>query len=291
MRNPRPILSFGTLVLLVVLTLGLFTAPANAQYRRWGRYREMTPETAQQQEAMKKAIVPGFDEDVFTFARLKFGDVERGYRYGNGREWDDDSPDADYILTFRMYQVTSLAVRPGLNVIDITTKDLEKYPFVYMAAAGRLVLRDSEVEDLRKYLLNGGFLMADDFWGDEQWAHFYAQIKRVFPKREPVELTLEHPIFHTVFNFKKEPQMPSVGAFYRYRVAYEPGWPYYIKDHGPHYYAVYDDKLRMMAIICHNNHYGDGWEHEGDDESYFDYFSEPQAYPMFINILSYTMSH
>jgi len=113
----------------------------------------VNPETEREQEAMKQAIRPGFEEDVFTFARLKFGDVETGYRYGNGREWDDDSPDADYNLTFRMYQVTSLVVRPGLNVIDITTKDLEKYPFVYMAAAGRLVLLDSEVQDLRKYLL------------------------------------------------------------------------------------------------------------------------------------------
>jgi hypothetical protein len=290
MRKPSAILSILRLALPLVLTLGLFPGPANAQFRRW-RYRDVTPETAQQQDEMKKAISPGFDEDVFTFARLKFGDVETGYRYGNGREWDDDSPEADYLLSFRMYQVTSLKVRPGLNVIDITTKDLEKYPFVYMAAAGRLVLRDSEAADLRKYLLNGGFMMVDDFWGDEQWGHFHAQIKRVFPNREPVELSLDHPIFHTVFDFKKKPQMPSVGAFFRYRDSFEPGWPYYIKDHGPHYYAIYDDNNRMMAIICHNNHYGDGWEHEGDDESYFDIFSEPQAYPMFINILNYTMSH
>lgn len=291
MRNPRSILSFGIMALAVGLTLGPFMLPVNAQYRGWGRFREMNPETEREQEAMKQAILPGFDGDVFTFARLKFAEVETGYRYGNGREWDDDSPEADYNITFRMYQVTSLIVRPGVNVIDITTQDLEKYPFVYLAAAGRLVLLDSEVQDLRKYLLNGGFLMADDFWGDEQWAHFYAQIKRVFPKREPVELTLDHPIFHTVFNFKKEPQMPSVGAYFRYRDSFEPGWPYYLKDHGPHYYALYDDQHRMMAIICHNNHYGDGWEHEGDDESYFDTFSEPQAYPMFINILNYAMSH
>ena len=291
MRNPRAILSFWALALGVGLTLVVSFLPASAQYRRWARFRDLNPETEREQEAMKQAIRPGFEEDVFTFARLKFGDVETGYRYGNGREWDDDSPDADYNLTFRMYQVTSLVVRPGLNVIDITTRDLEKYPFVYMAAAGRLVLLDSEVVDLRKYLLNGGFLMVDDFWGDEQWAHFYAQIRRVFPKREPEELTLDHQIFHTVFNFKKEPQMPSVGAYFRYRDSFEPGWPYYLKDHGPHYYGLYDDRHRMMAIICHNNHYGDGWEHEGDDKSYFDNFSEPQAYPMFINILSYAMSH
>ena len=292
MRISRVIPAFWTVALAVSLCLAGFLGSLHAQYRRYGRrYRDITPETAEQQEQMKKAILPGFEEDVFTFARLKFSQTEQGYGFGNSREWDDDSPEADYNVSFRVYQVTSLKVRPGLNIIDITTKDLEKYPFVYLASAGRLVLEDSEVADLRKYLLNGGFLMADDFWGDEQWDHFYAQIKRVFPHWKPVELTLEHPIFHTVYNFKKEPQMPSVGVFFRYRDSYEPGWPYYIKDHGPHYYGIFDDKNRMMAIICHNNHYGDGWEHEGDDESYFDTFSEPMAYPMFLNILTYAMSH
>ena len=78
-----------------------------------------------------------------------------------------------------------------------------------------MVLTDEEAAALRKYLLNGGFVMADDFWGDEQWAHFYEQIKRVFPDREPVEMNLDHRIFHTVFDFKKLPQIPSVGAYLR----------------------------------------------------------------------------
>ncbi|HLX71442.1 MAG TPA: DUF4159 domain-containing protein, partial [Verrucomicrobiae bacterium] len=81
------------------------------------------------------------------------------------------------------------------------------------------------------------------------------------------------------------------GAFMRYHVSYDPGWPYDEKGHDPHYYGVYDDKNRMMMLICFNNHFGDGWEHEGDDQSYFDIFSEPMGYPMLINILVYAMSH
>jgi len=277
---------------LVILLIPL---PSSAQYRRsewqFGRsYGLDSPEAMREQEMMQKALVPGFEEDTFTFARLKFGADTRAW-FGRGRLWDDDCPEADLNLTYRLFQVTSICIRPGLHFVDITTKDLEKYPFVYLAAAGRLVLSDSEVTDLRRYLLNGGFLMADDFWGDEQWAHFRDQFKRVFPNREPEELTLEHQIFRCVYTFKKQPQMPSVGAFFRYGIAYDPGWPYYLKNHDPHYYALYDDKHRMIAIICHNNHYGDGWEHESDDESYFKIFSEPMAYPMFINILEYAMTH
>jgi hypothetical protein len=279
---------------LVVILAALALIPAGAQYRRGGGFRRnyeiRDPQKLKEQELMDKALNPAFREDVFTFARLKFG-ADDDYRFGGGRRWDDDTPEADLNLIFRLYQVTSLKVRPGLNFIDITTRDLANYPFVYLASAGRAVFTDEEAAALRQYLSSGGFLMADDFWGDDQWAHFHEQLKRVFPHLEPVELTLEDRIFHTVFDFKKQPQIPSVGAYLRTGQSYDPGWPYYQRDRDPHYYALYDDKRRMMALICHNNHYGDGWEHEGDDESYFDRFSEPMAYPMLINILVYTMAH
>ncbi len=286
--------SYNSAVRWVVVLAALALLSVEAQYRGGGRFRQdyeiWDPGRIKEQEMMEKALNPEFREDVFTFARLKF-QPDRGSRFGGGRLWDDDTPEADLNLIFRLHEVTSLKVRPGLNFIDITTKDLVKYPFVYLAAAGRVVLSDEEAAALRQYLLNGGFIMADDFWGDAQWTHFHEQLKQVFPNREPVELTLDHRIFHTVFDFKKEPQIPSVGAYLRTGESYDPGWPYYQKNQDPHYYALYDDKQRMIALICHNNHYGDGWEHEGDDETYFDRFSEPMAYPMLINILVYTMAH
>jgi hypothetical protein len=278
----------------VLLLVAAAVLSARAQFFGGGRFHRTfeirDPELIREQEEMQKAVAPGFSEDVFTFARLKFG-ADADYRFGGGRIWDDDTPEADLSLTYRLYQVTSLKVRPGLNYVDITAKDLPNHPFVYAAAAGRMVLTDDEVAALRAYLLNGGFLMVDDFWGDDQWQHFYGQIKRIFPDREPAELTLDHRIFHTVFDFKREPQIPSVGAFLRDQQSFDPGWPYFEKGHDPHYYAVYDDKQRMVMLICHNNHFGDGWEHETDDHTYFDRFSEPQAYPMFINILVYAMTH
>jgi hypothetical protein len=279
---------------LIVVLAALALLSADAQYggrRRFRRNDEfLEPERIKEQEMMQKAINLEFQEDVFTFARLKF-EADSDYRYGGGRMWDDDTPDADLNLTFRLHEVTSLKVRPGLNFIDITTKDLANYPFVYLASAGRVIFSDEEVAALRQYLLNGGFIMADDFWGDDAWEHSYEQMKRIFPEREPVELSLDHRIFHTVFDFKKEPQIPSVGAYMRTGQSFDPGWPYSQKDENPHYYAIYDDKQRMVALLCHNNHFGDGWEHEGDDEGYFDNFSEPMAYPMLINVLVYTMAH
>jgi len=286
--------SYKHAVRWVVVLAALVLLSAEAQWRGGGRFRRgyeiRDPERIKEQEMMEKALNPDSREDVFTFARLKF-QADRDWRFGGGRLWDDDAPEADLNLIFRLHEVTSLKVRPGLNFIDITAKDLANYPFVYLASAGRAIFTDEEVAALRQYLLSGGFVMADDFWGDDQWAHFHEQLKRVFPEREPVELTLDHRIFHTVFDFKKQPQIPSVGAYLRTGQSYDPGWPFYQKNEDPHYYAIYDDKQRMIALLCHNNHYGDGWEHEGDDETYFDRFSEPMAYPMLINILVYTMAH
>ncbi len=283
---------------LTLLLIALLIYSAHAQFggggRRGGRGRRgyfyLNPERVKEQEIMTKALDPAFTNDVFTFARLKFS-ADLGARYGGGRLWDDDAPDAELNLIFRLYQVTSLKVRPGMNFVDITVADLPDYPFVYLAAGGRLVLNEDEASALRNHLLNGGFLMVDDFWGDDQWHHFYSQIKKVFPDREPVELTLDHPIFHNVYPFTKEPQIPSAGSAARYNLSYDPEWTYEEKNHDPHYYAIYDDKQRIMVLACHNNHFGDGWEHEGDDIDYFKTYSMGMAYPMFLNIITYAMEH
>src|SRR5882724_2044606 len=275
--------------------LALLILSANAQNPgisrpRFGRsYGTTNPYAIEEQEMMQKALTPGFEEDSFTFARLKF-DTDMGGRYGRGRRgWQDDAPEADLSLTYRLFQVTTFKIHPGLNYVDITPKELAKYPFVYVAGAGAMAFSDADAGLMRRYLLNGGFMMADDFWGDEAWTHFYAEMKRIFPDREPVELTVDHPIFHSVYPFAKEPQIPSVPYFWR-QTSYDPA-DYFTKDHSPHFYAIFDDKNRMMALICHNNHFGDGWEHESENEDYFKMYSEPMGYPMFINILEYTMTH
>ena len=171
----------------------------------------------------------------------------------------------------------------------LTDPDLTNYPFIYIVEPGGLVFREEEVTALRKYLLNGGFLMVDDFWGEQEWANFYYQIKRVFPNREPVELDISHPIFHAVFDLKKKPQVPGIDVALQ-------GRPYGItweREDAKEvdYRAMFDDKGRMMAIFCHNTDLGDGWEREADNEWYFRTFSEPKAYPMGINIVFYAMTH
>jgi hypothetical protein len=143
---------------------------------------------------------------------------------------------------------------------------------------------------LRQYLLAGGFLMVDDFWGLEEWRNVYDQMSKVFPDREPRELPLSHEIFHLVYDLKRKPQVPDIRAWssghrFEYRHGYTGG------DEEPHFQAYYDDRNRIVALLCHNNDLGDGWEREGANHEYFQEFSVPWSYPMGINILTYAMTH
>ena len=252
-----------------------------------------------------------FEHDEFTFVRLNYSFREYGARGGgrgrSGRSIDPfyggsgyggaiirgpgtDFPDSDDNFSFRLQQLTSLKVNPKPVVIKLDDPKLFDYPFVYMVDVGSLTLYPEEIVALRRYFDNGGFLMVDDFWGDREYAIFYQEIKKVFPDREPVELDLDHPIFHTVYDIKEKPQIPRIEIGIRSRttgVTWEGG----ADTVTPHIQGIFDDNGRMMVIICHNTDLGDGWEREGIDEWYFREFSEKKAYPMGINIVVYALTH
>src|SRR5260370_30465749 len=140
----------------VVVLATLVLLSAEAQWRGGGRFRRgyeiRDPERVKEQEMMEKALNPEFREDVFTFARLKF-EADRDWRFGGGRLWDDDAPEADLNLIFRLHEVTSLTLRPGLNFIYITTQHLANYPFVYLASAGGAIFVGTADAPLPPYVL------------------------------------------------------------------------------------------------------------------------------------------
>jgi hypothetical protein len=235
-----------------------------------------------------------FSQEIFTFVRIQYSSgYGRGFGgRGRGRgAWAIDYPDADLNFSYRLHQLTSLEVNPDGLVLELTDPRLFEYPFIHINPGDpvSVVFTEEEVKCLRTYLLNGGFLFVTDFWGEDEWLDFYSQMKRVFPDREPLELSLDHPIFHCVFDLKQKPQVPSIEAAMRGRDA---GITWERPDAvEPHYWAYFDDKGRMVALICHNTDLTDGWEREGDNEWYFREFAEKKAYPMGINIIFYAMTH
>ena len=233
---------------------------------------------------------PGFERDVFTFVRIRYSTHYGGSR--RSRKWATDFPDADLNFSYRLQQMTSLKVDPEPKVLEITDPLLTRYPFIYIVEPGDLAFTDAEVPILRKYLLNGGFLMIDDFWGEDEWDNMAEQMKRVFPDRAFADLDREkHAIFHNVFDLPVtlNLQCPNIrtGEISQYTgVTWE-------RDDARevHIRGISDDKDRLMVVACHNTDNGDGWEREGESKYYFREFSEKKAYPLGINIIFYMMTH
>ncbi len=227
--------------------------------------------------------------DLFTFCRLRHNSQKSGRRRHGGGDWLTDYPDADLNFSYRLQQLTSLQVSPKGAVVDIDPAQMRHYPFIYMIEPGHITLTEEEAKTMRDYMMNGGFIMVDDFWGEEQWDNFYSAVKQIFPDREAQELPLEHEIFHMVFPLKVKPQIPSVNAALEGR---SQGITFEREDaQTPHYRAIFDDKKRIIMLICHNTDLGDGWEEEGTDPWYFREFSEKYAYPLGINIIFYALTH
>jgi len=240
----------------------------------------------------------GFEKDVFTFVRI----IRDRNPYGSPSSgtWITDFPDSDLNLSFRLQQMTSLKVDPDGRTLRLGDPDLFNYPWIYMVEPGALLLRDDEVTILRNYLQNGGVLMADDFWGEWQWRGFAEQIKRVLPQRDFVELPMEHPIFHCVFDLKgpkNKLQTPNIRQGQRSRLDGVTWERHPTEDGGyedcseMHVRAIFDDKGRIMVLATHNCDNGDSWEREGEDDFFFHEFSEKRGYPLGVNVIFYLMTH
>ena len=277
-RKPARRLGLG--LVIAALTLATLAAWSQRDWHRGERDKRGGVENWGRDEELPN--------DTFTFARIQYDSWGGSWR-GRGK-WSIDYPESDLNMSFRLQQLTALKVDPEGTVLNLTEDKLFHYPFIYIIEPGELTFSGDEVKALRKYLLTGGFLMVDDFWGEAEWQNFEREFRRVFPTREIVELPLEHEVFQCVFPLKEKPQVPNPGTAIQ-------GAPYGITwertdAETPHYRGVYDDDGRLMVIICHNTDLGDGWEEESRaGEWYFKEFSEPRAYPMGINIIFYSMTH
>lgn len=227
--------------------------------------------------------------DVFTFVRLR-------YRSSRGGGWRVDYPGADLNLSYRLEQLTSMRVDPEGLILDIDDPRLPEYPFLFMIDPRSLRLSDEEAVILRRYLLGGGFLMIDDFWGNRMWDHLMGELAKVFPDRQPVSLPLEHTLFHLPYPIGMKPQVPSEDSAHRTKDRPDPyrTWEDEISWEEPQpadYRAYFDDAGRIMLLICWNTDLSDGWEEEGVSQWFFETYAERLSYPMGINIIFHALTH
>lgn len=137
-------------------------------------------------------------------------------------------------------------------------------------------------EQLRAYLLAGGFLVIDDFWGSWEWDNFDAQMRLVFPDREIVDVPLDHPVFNAFYDIDEVIQVPNVyqGSTGQQTHEYD--------GYVPRVRGIFDDDGRLMVLVNWNTDLGDAWEW-ADHPQYPLKFST-YAYEMGINFVIYGMS-
>jgi Domain of unknown function (DUF4159) len=214
---------------------------------------------------------------------------------GSGGSWRTDYPRGDINFSIRFSELTKANVsfndrrEPKHLLVNLGGPELFSCPVAFMSAPGAASINDEEAVNLRTYLLKGGFLWVDDFWGSYQWDHWVGQIRRVLPANEfPIfDIPDDHPIFRTQFEVSNIPQIPNIGFYMRSggRTS-EQG----ADSTTPHIRAIADKKGRVVILMTHNTDIGDSWEREGDDPGYFMTFG-PKGYALGINAFLYALTH
>ena len=226
----------------------------------------------------------------FQFCRIVF----RTDRNGDGNGWNVDWPRADANLSIRLSELTRVPVsmdgenEPKHLLVRLTDAELSHCPFVIMTEPGGAFFDDQEAAGLRSYLLKGGFLWADDFWGEHAWTFWEGQLRKVLPSAAYpiIDVPLDHPIFHEMMRVDHIPQIPAIDFWEGMRSTSERGADSAV----PHVRAINDEHGRVMVLMTHNTDFGDAYEREGDDHEYFERFSVP-GYAFGVNTVLYAMTH
>jgi Domain of unknown function (DUF4159) len=240
-------------------------------------------------------IPPDWDQPAeWTFARLMYppgpldgysstgrftGDWHRGLSL-----WTQDYPRADRHFSLALRRLSRLQVRSAEQPVDLEDGDeAYNWPWLYAVQVGEWGLTEKQGALMREYLLRGGFFVADDFHGLDEWAEFEKRIKFVFPDREIEDIPDNDPIFHNVYDLDERIQV--VGHDHLREGSKNGG----NGGVGAHWRAIYDDHRRVMVAISYNSDLGDGWEW-ADDPYYPEKFSG-MAIRIGVNYVLYAMTH
>jgi hypothetical protein len=228
---------------------------------------------------------------TFTFCRIAF----RNAANGDGAGWSVDYPRADLNLSFRLSELTSTTINHtdagdiDHVVLRLTDPQLARCPFVMMTEPGGAFFDDEEAAHLRDYLLRGGFLWADDFWGEYAFQVWEAAIRKALPSATYpiVDLPMDHPLFHTLYDVRALPQIPSINFFFGSGGRTSERGP---DSAVPHARAIFDERGHMIVFMTHNTDFGDAFEREGDNREYFERFAA-DGYAVGINVILYALTH
>jgi hypothetical protein len=232
----------------------------------------------------------------FHFLRLEYTDLpqyHRGYGYSS-REgmgsgwWMMDWPDADIHFSVGVQRLTRLDVGDPRH-LRLTDDRIFNYPWIYATQTGWWGLTDSEIARLREYLQRGGFLVTDDFWGEEQWEIFRRTMERVFPGQKITDIADDDAVMHVLYDIGEKDKTFIPGSRHLYR---GPGGAVQIVQPAgtrPAWRAILDSRERMVVAVNYDTDVADAWEFA--DAPYYPAAMTLLAYKYGINYIVYAMTH
>lgn len=232
----------------------------------------------------------------FHFVRLEYNDLPQFHRrwgyasrsgQGNGW-WIVDWPDAEDHFTSGVQRLTRIAAGESRHM-RLLDDHIFDHPWIYATQTGWWDLSDAETARLREYLLRGGFLVADDFWGPDQWEMFRETMNRVLPGHPILELETADPVMHVVYDIA-EKDLTFIPGTRHLRLAAD-GSVVVHQPEGtaPAWRSIRDDRGRMVVAVNFNTDVGDAWEY-ADSPQYPEHMTE-LAYRYGINYVVYSMTH
>jgi hypothetical protein len=203
--------------------------------------------------------------------------IVRWYSSGwDGDGWAHDYPNAEEHILQIMREVSVIDTdRLSYKVVDLASPEIFRYPFAYVSHPGEVFPSNEEIENLRQYVERGGFVMLDDFGGQNQGAwemdNFQNLLHRAFPDREMYPLRVDHELLRISYAIDDlNMEHPMSGA-------------------KSTFYGFNDSKGRLAMVICYANDVGDYWEFI--DSPVYKLRPSAEALKLGVNIALYSMTH
>ncbi|MEO8597848.1 MAG: DUF4159 domain-containing protein [Candidatus Solibacter sp.] len=201
-----------------------------------------------------------------------------------GSNWTVDYPRGDRTFAVAIRRLSRIDVRSVEQPVNPDDgDDIYYWPYLHVGMPTSWNLTDAQAAKIREYLLRGGFMLCDSFFGTQEWAGFEAGMKRIFPDRQIEDLPEQDPIFHTAYDVTERYQ---VGNF---RSMQRNGNTYRADGDKPYWRGIRDDKGRVVVAITFNNDLGDSWQ-LADNPQYPQKFSY-LGIRLGLNFVVYTMTH
>jgi hypothetical protein len=270
----------GTIAALVTAFALIALVPRLLQAQR--AFRTYAPMEGDASDAM---LPPDYQQPAdFILGRLMYSSRGGGFARAGGN-WTVDYPRGDRTFAQALRRLTRIDVRSVEQPVDPEDDDdIYNWPYLHVGMPSSWHLTPNQAAKIRDYLLRGGFLLCDSYFGTQEWAGFMEGMQMIFPDRMIDEIPDEDPVFHTAYDLTERYQVGNFRSMLR-----DPSHPYRGDGATPHFRAIRDDHGRIVVAMMFNNDLGDSWQ-LADNPMYPERYSS-LGIRLGVNYVIYALAH